>query len=171
MRRDVATLPPRLREKVRADSQDGCWEWVAGRNDQGYGSVRWDGKTHRAHRLVYELLVGPVPDGLMCDHLCRVRHCVNPAHIELVTNRENILRGESWTARNARKTHCPKCHQPYAHVNRARAQQRICNPCRYARDAERYATDPVARERRRTYNRERSRALRAAIRQRGEGAV
>lgn len=69
-----------------------------------------------AHRVVYEELVGPIPDGLMLDHLCRVRHCVNPEHLEPVTNRENVLRGEGHSAKAARATHCLKGH-PYAGEN------------------------------------------------------
>jgi hypothetical protein len=69
-----------------------CWEWT-GRTDQGYGRVSIGGRQLRAHRVVYERLVGRVPDGLVLDHLCRNRGCVNPDHLEPVTNEENIRRG------------------------------------------------------------------------------
>ena len=71
----------------------------------------WDGEiTAYAHRLAYELVKGPISDGLQIDHLCRNRACINPDHLEAVTQRENILRGEGVAALNARKTHCPQGH-------------------------------------------------------------
>jgi len=71
-----------------------CWEWVGVGfvNDRGYGKVRWHGKKYRAHVLLFELHLGPVPSGLELDHVCRNRTCVNPEHLEPVTHRENLLR-------------------------------------------------------------------------------
>lgn len=90
----------------------GCWEWT-GTAPNGYGQIRLggleDGKA-RVHRLVYEMLVGPIPDGLTIDHLCRNKLCCNPAHLEAVTIRENILRSDGITAKSARKTHCANGH-------------------------------------------------------------
>ena len=78
--------------------------------DEGYGQF-WDGtRLVRAHRFAYEQIVGPIPDGLQLDHLCRVRSCVNPAHLEPVTCQVNLLRGTGASARNAIKTHCPQGH-------------------------------------------------------------
>lgn len=82
-----------------------CWLWT-GRLHEGYG-IR-SGK--RAHVIAYQLLVGPVPEDQVLDHLCRVRHCVNPGHLEPVTRRENALRGTGISAINARKTHCLRGH-------------------------------------------------------------
>lgn len=93
-----------------------CWLWTAHRSSHGYGRVGVDGKGRQAHRVVYELLVGPIPDGMQLDHLCRVRHCVNPAHVEPVTPRENYRRGFSAFGVNARKTECPQGH-PYDEAN------------------------------------------------------
>jgi hypothetical protein len=91
----------------RVDQSGDCWLWTAGLyNNTGYGQFRRRG----AHRVAYEALIGPIPKGLEIDHLCRVRHCVNPAHMELVTKVENVMRGESPAARNARKAECHNGH-------------------------------------------------------------
>lgn len=102
-------LPPRFWVKVRI-LENGCWEWRAGRGKDSYGQFHWQGQHRPAHRVAYELLVGPFPSGLESDHLCRNRACVKPAHIEPVTHRENILRGNAISARNAVKTHCLNGH-------------------------------------------------------------
>src|SRR6516225_3492381 len=84
----------------------GCWEWKGGRSGNGYGMF-YLGYVNRktaqvlAHRFQYERLVGPIPPNMTIDHLCRNRACVNPSHMEVVTNRENILRGECVSAVNA----------------------------------------------------------------------
>jgi hypothetical protein len=93
---------------------DTCWLWTGSLHPRtGYGRLRLGTQgspTVNAHRAAYMLLVGPVPEGLYIDHLCRNRACVNPAHLEPVTNAENVLRGSSFAAANARKTHCPQGH-------------------------------------------------------------
>lgn len=92
---------------------DGCWAWAAARNQHGYGQFRLDGRMRAAHRVAYELMIGPIPDGLDIDHLCRVRHCVNPAHLEPVTTQENVRRGllaETNRARGMAITHCKHGH-------------------------------------------------------------
>ena len=92
----------------------GCWEWGGARSKAGYGQIRSGGRgvLLYAHRVAYELARGPIPPGLVIDHLCRNRGCVNPDHLEVVTNGENLLRGDTFAAENARKTHCPYGH-PY----------------------------------------------------------
>lgn len=77
-----------------------CWFWTGTRSDEGYGSVRWEGPMLKAHRVAYELLVGPIPEGLEIDHLCRVTSCVNPAHLEPVTPAVNVAR--RWEAERER---------------------------------------------------------------------
>ena len=106
-----------------------CLPWAAGRAD-GYGRF-WDGEhTGSAHRFAYELWVGPIPDGLHLDHLCRVRHCVNPDHLEPVNNRENTLRGTGPTAVHATKVNCPKCGGEYEHYTSPDGRaRRYCAPC------------------------------------------
>ena len=77
---------------TRVNKTDTCWLWSGNKNSNGYGLVSIDGKTVQVHRYAYEVLVGPIPDGLTIDHLCRVRLCVNPDHLEVVTLGENIRR-------------------------------------------------------------------------------
>lgn len=87
-----------------------CWLWMRGKTGKGYGAIWVHGRLMDAHRYMWLVMRGPIPAGLEVDHLCRVRHCVNPQHMELVTKRENILRGNGLAAQNARKTHCAKGH-------------------------------------------------------------
>lgn len=101
----------RFREKYEVVGS-GCWLWRAKLNASGYGTFGiTEGNTVLAHRFAYELLIGPIPQGLQLDHLCRVRACCNPAHLEPVTNFENLHRGFSIAAMNARKTHCKRGHE------------------------------------------------------------
>lgn len=84
-------LTERFWQKVAVQG-DGCWVWTAYKNRDGYGKITYRGELFSAHRLIYASLVAPVPTGLHLDHLCRVRHCVNPAHLEPVTSGENTRR-------------------------------------------------------------------------------
>jgi hypothetical protein len=107
-------LPRRFWSKVAVNGNTGCWEWTAAKTN-GYGRYgigpRRDYHLLVAHRYAYSVLIGPVPDEMHCDHLCRNRQCVNPAHLEVVTQRENKLRGDGTTAVNAAKTHCTRGHE------------------------------------------------------------
>jgi HNH endonuclease len=128
-------------KRVDKNSEDGCWRWLASTQHQGYGVVAiWNhGKRIKkmAHRLAYEFVKGPIPKGLTIDHLCRVPSCVNPAHLEAVSNRENVLRGVGLTAQNARKTHCKRGHEltpenTYTPSNRP--TERWCRICQRAKN-------------------------------------
>lgn len=97
-------------------TEGGCWLWTGARSGSGRGNFMPDGRRSGkrrmvyAHRFAYELLVGPVPEGLELDHLCRIPLCVNPEHLEAVTHQENVHRGIAPSAVNARKTHCRRGH-------------------------------------------------------------
>lgn len=130
----------------------GCIIWLGPLTPKGYGQTTWNFKHRPVHRLAYELAKGPVPDGLVLDHKCRVRSCCNPDHLEPVTNRENIRRGTGHTAVNARKTHCSEGH-PLSGDNlelrvSAGTMRRRCIKCRKAESAryEKKRVRPSARE-------------------------
>ena len=137
--RFVSDLSPaeRFWSKVHR-AADGCWVWQAGLNRGGYGKFWHDGKTVAAYRLAYEMVVGPIPSDAWIDHLCRNRACVNPAHLEPVTPRENNLRGIGFAATNAAKDRCINGH-PFTPENTYRRRdgrgRRQCRTC--VRDAQR----------------------------------
>lgn len=125
------TLEQRFWEKVSKDGPGGCWLWTANLSGGGYGNFHLDGRERVAHRLAYEWLVGPIPEGLDLDHLCRVRRCVNPAHLEPVTRRENVLRSPiAIAAQHARKTHCPAGHEYTPENTYTYNGWRCCRRCR-----------------------------------------
>lgn len=114
-----------------------CWLWTASLIGGGYGQYHEtrNGK-HRslyAHRVIYEALIGPIPVGLEIDHLCRVRRCVNPIHLEAVSHQENVLRGESLAAQRAKRTHCPQGHPYYGgNLYITPRDERVCVTCNRA---------------------------------------
>lgn len=118
----------------KVDKTDSCWNWTAALNHYGYGVVRVEKRARMAHRHIYELLVGPIPERRDLDHLCRNRRCVNPAHLEPVSRRTNLLRGQTITARNAAVTHCPHGHE-YTAANtitfrkKNGGESRVCRTC------------------------------------------
>ncbi len=128
-------LPERFWAKVERTGR--CWHWTAAKLPTGYGQFRLAGIMRYAHRLSYEAAKGAIPKGLHIDHLCRNRDCVNPAHLEAVTNQENILRGLNPTAQRERHKAQTTCRRgghplsgPNLHVNPAGS--RVCKECQRA---------------------------------------
>lgn len=117
-------IEDRFWAKVEVEANTGCWHWAAYLSDGGYGIFAFNGRAGGAHRFAYEHFVGPIPEGLTIDHLCRVRECVNPDHLEPVTQSENARRGDHRNKgdANRRKTHCPQGH-PYDRGNTRHAVQ------------------------------------------------
>lgn len=121
-------LPKYLQSKIQPEPNTGCWLWTAG-TQRGYGRVQLPGTrtVRKAHNVVYSLLRGGVPEGLILDHLCRVRCCVNPEHLEPVLQVVNTMRGESPAAKNALKALCHNGHSlEGTYVPRRGRQCRTC---------------------------------------------
>lgn len=131
-------VPLHERFWAKVDKTDECWLWTGARNGDGYGYIQVEGRSTRAHGWSYLWACGAVPVGLVLDHLCRVRHCVRPDHLQPVPERINLLRGESFAAENAVKTHCPAGHE-YDEANTARDSRgsRYCRACKRRKAAER----------------------------------
>lgn len=122
----------------KPNGDEECWPWVGALRPDGYGFLLVNGRLERAHRLVYELVKGKIPDGLILDHLCRNPRCVNPAHLEAVTRRENTLRGIGPAAIHATQTECLKGH-PFDEANtyiRPDGSGRNCKACQRQRNRE-----------------------------------
>ena len=115
---------------AKVNKTDTCWLWTASTKGAGYGQYIIEGKSYLSHRLSYEMLVGSIPEGLVIDHLCKVKTCVNPEHLEAVTQYENMMRSESGAYLKSR-THCPKNH-PYSGTNLYVSPRggRFCRACR-----------------------------------------
>lgn len=128
------TAEERLWAKIDASGE--CWIWCGARTWKGYGLFRFNGHWGQAHRFAYVMYRGMIPPSLEIDHLCRNRACVNPAHLEPVTHRENVLRGMGITAQAARRTYCLRGHPFDAANTLIRGGRRECRQCQNARNHE-----------------------------------
>lgn len=146
--------PPQFRKRFdqkidRGTEWDDCHLWTKATDDDGYGKVRLpDGTTRGTHIVAWEIATGnELPPGWHVDHLCRIHPCCNADHLEAVPHAENVARGESFSARNARKTHCPQGHQYTEdnirwHKSANGAVRRECKTCVTARDRARRNPNP-----------------------------
>jgi hypothetical protein len=129
------SIQSRIQDRVVVEDRgfsSACWVSTVTPNRDGYTQTTFRGRSWITHRLAYTVFIGPIPDGLQLDHLCRVRACCNPEHLEPVTNKVNNHRGESLNAQSARKTHCDHGHE-YTEANTYRSQTtgyRNCRECR-----------------------------------------
>lgn len=117
----------------KVEKTNECWEWKAGLNRYGYGQFNHKGRPHGAHRISWMLTQGEIPKGLVIDHLCRNRKCVNPSHMELVTLGENVRRGivhQVLSEKYASMTHCKHGHERNEeNIRIDKHGHRICKPC------------------------------------------
>jgi hypothetical protein len=131
----VSKLAQRFWSKTAPPEPDtDCWLWTGRCRDDGYGRFSVDGLWKTAHRFAYEMLVGPVPEGLELDHLCRNRRCVNPSHLEAVTHQENMRRSPILGAKP--KTHCPHGHS-YSTAYIRKDGSRKCRECSTIKERQR----------------------------------
>lgn len=134
-----------ISERCR-ETPEGCWEWTPNLKPNGYGRLQVggrEGKEFYAHRFSYAAFNGPVPGGLQVDHLCRNRACCNPDHLEAVSCRENLMRGQTLTASRAAQTHCMHGHEfTTENIRRSKNGTRHCRTCdlRRARESRNAAT-------------------------------
>ena len=135
MNDEVATIADRFMSYVSPEPNSGCWLWT-GAATAGYGAFWAAPKMVKAHRFSYELHCGAIPEGKTIDHLCRVRFCVNPQHLEAVTRGENVRRSTAWLYQR-NKTHCPSGHAYSPENTHRRGRRRYCIACRRVRDAQR----------------------------------
>ena len=147
---DTPRTPIEDRFWAKVEKTATCWLWTGAKIPYGYGRLfsgsrtpAGSPKTVAVHRFAYELLVGPIPDGLTIDHLCKNPSCVNPEHLEVVTLTENLRRGDGPASINARKTECDKGHPLHGEnlglwLNGSRGLQRRCRECKKAKARERY---------------------------------
>ena len=122
----------RFQAKVEYRDEEDCWEWIGNRSggkNAGYGQFWVHGRLVKAHRYAYEMEYGPIPDGAVIDHLCRNRGCVNPLHLEAVSHRTNIRRGEGIAAINAIKEACINGHAFDEKNTGYRGATRYCRTC------------------------------------------
>lgn len=107
--KEKMSIQQRFESYYIPEPNSGCWLWLGSLDKDGYGRF-FTFQTDRAHRYSYATAVAPIPDNMVIDHLCRVRCCVNPSHMRVVTNVENVMCGEGRMAKLSRQTHCKRGH-------------------------------------------------------------
>lgn len=139
---EALSLRGRLLRRTRREGA--CLVWTGHRHRKGYGRIRVGGVRQYVHRVAYALFIGPIPEGLTVDHLCRNRGCVEASHLEAVPNSVNVLRGDGVSAKKARQTHCQRGHPL--------PPSRACRYCKSAADHRRRSrvTNYIYRSIRRT---------------------
>ena len=125
-------------EAIDIDPITKCWLWGGQLNGGGYGKVYFGDAEFLTHRLSFEIFKCPIPQGLTIDHLCRVRSCFNPDHLEAVSHKVNVLRGYGPSAINARKTSCIRGHEFTRENTSIEGKSRRCKECKRIYDAARY---------------------------------
>jgi len=130
----IKTPHKTIEERIRPDIQTGCWNWAGRLSRAGYGLIKRQGKWKGAHRFIYEMVCGPISEGLVLDHLCRNRKCVNPAHLETVTDRENIYRGHAPCILIMKSGCCKRGHEmtPENTYYIRNGRGRLCRTCQIA---------------------------------------
>jgi hypothetical protein len=134
----TATVQERIERSIEKNTND-CWIWKLARTKQGYGRIAHNNKSCFAHRVSYQTYVGDIPEGLVLDHVCRTRECVNPEHLEAVTFAENIRRGARGVLNPQRQaTHCKWGHEfneknTYWKTSESGSKSRMCITCKNRR--------------------------------------
>lgn len=120
---------PELPDQLALSLEVGdCWLWMGRKDKHGYGTVWWENRRQLVHRLVWQMLVGTIPDGLQIDHLCRVRSCTNPDHLDVVTHTTNVRRSPFYAGSHCRKGHLYDVANTYW-----RGDRRECRACKRER--------------------------------------
>lgn len=120
-----------------------CWRWTGAKDTGGYGNINVGGKFYKAHRLGYQMLVGPIPKGFELDHLCRNRWCVNPDHMEVITHAENVARSNNPAHVSHRTGICKRGHSLADAIRASNGHVSHCRTCRRQRARDRYHSDPA----------------------------
>lgn len=138
------SLEDRLMARVIMIPESTCWHWTGCIDRDGYAKMSTKNRPTMVYRISYELFVGPIPEGMVIDHICRQRDCVNPKHLEVVTSRENTMRSPiAPAALNARKTHCSEGHE-LVDASHPSKKQRGCLICCAQKSLDRYHANKVA---------------------------
>jgi hypothetical protein len=138
-------VPSAFWNKVIPEPNSGCWLWIAGLNTYGYGVFKINNHQRPAHRYILSIFEGERPSHVHVDHLCRTECCVNPAHLEFVSVKENARRG----IKGVLTTHCPSGHEYTEENTRRSGGRRHCRTCASRRSLERWLIEKAERKARR----------------------